>query len=73
MTLSSFLYDPSCKKPQIFQQKVLPFGSVASVTAFLRLSLALWKLGTALLSLTWSAYFDDFLSISEVGLHGATL
>ena len=38
---------------------------MASVTSFLRLSLALWKVGTALLNLTWSSYFDDFLSLTE--------
>ena len=44
----SFLvvYDPDKPGPSIFQQKVLPFGSIASVTSFLRLSLAIWKLGT---------------------------
>ena len=56
----------------IYQQKVLPFGSIASVTSFLRLSLALWKLGSDLLHLTWSSYFDDFLSLAEVGLERHT-
>ena len=48
----SFLivYDPESQGPLIFQQKVLPFGSVASVTSFLRVSLGLWKVGTCLLS-----------------------
>ena len=63
----SFLavYNPVTGMPEIFQQRVLPFGSVASVTAFLRISHALWVIGTKLLKLLWSAYFDDFLSISE--------
>ena len=59
------LYDPEANGPVIYQQKVLPFGSIASVTAFLRVSLAIWAVGNSLLKLTWSAYFDDFLSISE--------
>eukprot|EP00435_Cladocopium_sp_Y103_P073792 s107_g45.t1 len=69
-THDSFLvvYDPELPGPSIYQQKVLPFGSIASVTSFLRLSLALWKLGTELLSITWSSYFDDFLSLAEDGL-----
>ena len=58
-------FNPSTGKPEIYQQKVLPFGSVASVTAFLRVSNALWKIGTKLLNLMWSAYFDDFFSITE--------
>jgi ribonuclease HI len=65
--LDSFLvvYAPETKGPEIYRQKVLPFGSVASVTAFLRISLAVWKLGVSLLSLVWSSYFDDFFSITD--------
>ena len=49
--LDSYLavYDPSCSSAKIFKQCVLPFGSIASVTAFLRVSLALWKVGSTLL------------------------
>ena len=49
--LDSYLavYDPSCSSAKIFKQRVLPFGSIASVTAFLRVSLALWKVGSTLL------------------------
>ena len=59
--LDSYLavYDPSSKDAKIFKQRVLPFGSIASVTAFLRVSLAIWKIGSSLLKLMWSAYFDD--------------
>ena len=65
--LDSYLavYDPSSKDAKIFKQRVLPFGSVASVTAFLRVSLAIWKIGSSLLKLMWSAYFDDFLCLSR--------
>ena len=61
------VFDPLTSGPCIFQQKVLPFGSIASVTSFLRLSLAIWKLGAELLNITWSSYSDDFLSLSEEG------
>ena len=66
----SFLvvYNPNLGQAEIFQQKVLPFGSIASVTAFLRISHALWKLGAKLLHLLWSSYFDDFFSITEAAL-----
>ena len=42
--LDSFLavYDPSSGSAKIFRQSVLPFGSTASVTAFLRVFLAIW-------------------------------
>ena len=46
--------DPGCLSAKIFKQCVLPFGSIASVTAFLRVSLALWKVGSALLYLLCS-------------------
>ena len=66
------VFDPSTSGPCIYQQKVLPFGSIASVTSFLRLSLAIWKLGTELLNITWSSCFDDFLSLSEEGIEKHT-
>ena len=65
--LDSYLavYDPNCSSAKIFKLCVLPFGSIASVTAFLRVSLALWKLGFTLLHLMWSVYFDDFLCLAR--------
>lgn len=59
------VFNPSETKPEIYQQKVLPFGSIASVTAFLRCALALWHIGTVLLHFTWTSYFDDFLSVCD--------
>jgi len=65
------VYNPSEKRAEIFQQKVLPFGSVASVTAFLRVAHGIWKVGARLLRLMWTSYFDDFLSVttSETSRH----
>ena len=65
--LDSYLavYDPGCSSAKIFKQCVLPFGSIASVTAFLRVSFALWKVGSALLHWMWSVYFDDFLCLAR--------
>ena len=59
------VYDPGCSSAKIFKQCVLPFGSIASVTAFLRVSLALWKVGSTLFHLMWSVYFDDFLCLAR--------
>ena len=72
--LDSYLgvFDPVSCEGKVFRQRVLPFGSIASVTAFLRLSNALWALGSRLLSLKWSCYFDDFLSLSENSLEKHT-
>ena len=66
-SLDSYLvvYSPRSKGPEVFQQSVLPFGSVASVTAFLRVAQAIWKIGTKLLHLLWTSYFDDFFSVAE--------
>ena len=64
--LDSYLavYDPECSSAKIFKQCVLPFGSIYA-TAFLRVSLALWKVGSTLLHLMWSVYFDDFLCLAR--------
>ena len=45
------VHDPDVNGPLVYQQRVLPFGSIASVTSFLRLSLAIWALGSSLLSI----------------------
>eukprot|EP00435_Cladocopium_sp_Y103_P054436 s1937_g17.t1 len=66
------VFDPDSRRACIYQQKGLPFGSIASVTSFLRLSLALWKLGSSLLNVAWSSYFDDFLSLAEAGMERHT-
>ena len=57
------VFNPKTQSPEIYKQKVLPFGSIASVTGFLRCSSAVWHLGVSLLGLCWTAYFDDFLSL----------
>ena len=43
----------------------LRFGAVGSVSAFLRISIALWYIGVVGLNLCWSAFFDDFTLISR--------
>lgn len=56
--------NPALQTASVCGQRVLPFGSIASVTVFLRVSLALWAVDNRLLKLTWPAYFDSF-SVSE--------
>lgn len=58
------VYNPVKKRVEVYRQKVLPFGSIASVVAFLTCSMGLWAVGATLLKLCWSAYFDDFLSLT---------
>ena len=62
------VYNPETDRPEIFQQAVLPFGSVASVTAFLRCAMGLWIIACRVLHLAWTSYFDDFLSLATAGL-----
>ena len=59
------IYSQLHKKPHVYKQRVLPFGSVASVTAFIRCSFALWKLGVSALRLVWSMYFDDYVHLTK--------
>ena len=65
--LDSFfvIYSPTQGKPLIFKQRVLPFGSIASVTGFIRSGLGLWSVSVKLLALVWSMYFDDFLHLTR--------
>ena len=58
------VYCPTSQRPLIYKQRVLPFGSKASVTGFIRCAYGLWKIGCVHLSLIWSCYFDDFLTNS---------
>ena len=53
--LDSYLavYYPDANLAKIVKQSVLPFGSIASVTAFLRVPHAIRKVGSALLWLLW--------------------
>ena len=44
-------------------KKVLPFGSRASVSGFIRCAFALWRVGVKTLQLVWTD-FDDYLSTS---------
>ena len=60
--------EPSSGKPQIFNCKVLPFGARAAVTGFCRASHAVWFVGTTLMSIHWSVYFDDFMVVEDACL-----
>ena len=54
------VWDTDSDSIAYFKALVAPFGSIMSVHAFLRLSLAIWTLGAQQLWLMWSVYFDDF-------------
>ena len=54
--------NPSDGRVYAFCMKALPFGSVRSVHAFLRLSHAIWYCAIELLQILWCSYFDDFVT-----------
>ena len=58
------IFSPTAKEPRVYRQLVLPFGSVASVTAFIRAALGLWVVALVQLALVWTMYFDDSTSFT---------
>ncbi len=53
------LREPSTRTPKVFKMLALPFGSIKSVHAFLRIAHSLWYLATCALDVLWTNYFDD--------------
>ena len=56
------VFNPQLKRPEVYLLRALPFGASRSVYSFLRASHALWWLGCVSLGLTWSSFFDDFVT-----------
>ena len=63
---------PNQEAPEMLGLNALPFGSVASVSAFLRVSYALWKIGIVLARVLWTSYFDDFTNVCRSVLKANT-
>ena len=57
--------------PHYFGMNTLPFGAVASVASFLRLSLSIWFIGFAALRLLWTTFYDDFSLVSASRLENS--
>ena len=57
--------DPSRERAEIFQMLALPFGSVRSVHAFLRVSHSIWFILVHYLSILATNYFDDFVVVAR--------
>ena len=62
------VYNPDSCTPEIYGQRVLPFGARASVHGFCRTSLGLWTICTSLFWLHLNVYFDDFIGVESVSL-----
>ena len=56
--------DPSSGEVRFFRLLCLPFGAVAAVHAFIRVSLAICHIGNTFWHLPWSSFFDDFTLLS---------
>ena len=61
------VYCPDAKRNMAFKMRALPFGSVKSVHAFLRMSSCLFSIAAAEFAIPVTSYFDDFITICERG------
>ena len=57
--------DPGTRQVKCFRMRALPFGSVMSVHAFLRVANSLWAILVSAFDIYISNYFDDFVAIAE--------
>ena len=57
--------NPESGEPVLLGTNSLPFGATGSVSAFLRVSLAIWFIGVRALGLCWTAFFDDYTLLSR--------
>ncbi len=48
-----------------FQMRALPFGSVRSVHAVLRVAHSLWAIAVSEFLIPWTNYFDDFVTFAD--------
>ncbi|CAE7493853.1 unnamed protein product [Symbiodinium natans] len=58
--------DPNSGEVRFFRLRLLclPFGAVAAVHAFIRVSLAICHIGNTFWHLPWSSFYDDFTLLS---------
>jgi hypothetical protein len=63
---------PRVQDPVLLGLNALPFGAIGSVAGFLRISFAIWWIGVFGLGVAWSAYFDDYSSLTRPELASNT-
>ena len=56
---------PGGDRSVAFQMRALPFGSVRSVHAFLRVAHSLWAIAVSEFLIPWPNYFDDFATFAD--------
>jgi len=65
------VWNPLLSKVSYLGSNALPFGAVASVSSFLRVSMAVWYVGVVGLSLCWTVFFDDYTLVSRAASAGS--
>ena len=63
---------PGAAEPILLGLNALPFGAIGSVAGFLRISFAIWWIGVFGMGIAWSAYFDDYSSLTRPELSSNT-
>ena len=63
---------PGDPQPVVLGLTALPFGAVGSVAGFLRISFAVWWIGVFGLGIAWTAYFDDYSTLTRPELEAST-
>ena len=63
--LRLLVWDAQQRRPCMLGVNALPFGAAGSVSAFLRISMALWFIGTVGLKLCWTVFYDDYTVICK--------
>ena len=58
---------PSESKVKYFHLDSMPFGATASVSAFLRISLALKMIGIYHCNIIWTSFYDDYICVCKKG------
>eukprot|EP00435_Cladocopium_sp_Y103_P021436 s594_g5.t1 len=59
------VWDAESKRIRFLGINALPFGAVGSVSAFLRVAMAIWFIGVKGLKLCWTCFFDDYTLLSK--------
>ena len=59
------VWNPELGRVQFLGANALPFGAIGSVSAFLRVAMAVWYIGIRGLRLCWTSFFDDYTMLSK--------
>ena len=70
--LRLLVWDVEQRKPALLGVNALPFGAAGSVSAFLRISMAIWFIGTVGLKLCWTVCYDDYTVLCKRRMSNGT-